>query len=177
MIPLQNDYGIIKVTTGLFFIPGGNSTQHRGVKSDISWPNPFSTSDIGEDHLDNSLSPDAIPPFLSAEANDGNKWEPVNQAEVERLKELSKERVSKSKDFAEIAKDLKEIEERKGIVRLSDMRKKEGDSKKKNKDKAPKLLAKERNKPQIEEALNVLADFVSMRNDGSNKLVTDKTNP
>lgn len=53
------------------------------------------------------------------------------------------------------------------------MRKKEGENKKKNKDKAPKLLAKERNKPQIDEALNVLADYVGMRGEGSgSKLVT-----
>ena len=172
VIPLQNDYGIMKVTTGLFFIPGGNSTQHRGVTSDVAWPNPFSTSDIGENHLDNSLSPDAIPTFVSAEADEGNKWDPVNQGEIDRLKSLSKERVSRSKEFAEIAKETQEIEDRKGVVRLADMRKKEGENKKKNKDKAPKLLAKERNKPQIDEALNVLADYVGMRGEGSGKLVT-----
>ena len=44
-------------------------------------------------------------------------------------------------------------------------------NKKKNKDKAPKQLAKERNKPQIDEALNILADFVSLRKEGSGKLV------
>ncbi|MGZ3653500.1 MAG: S41 family peptidase [Bdellovibrionota bacterium] len=173
VIPLQNDYGIMKVTTGLFYIPGGNSTQHRGVTADVSWPNPFQTSDYLESHQDNSLAPDAIPTFLSAEANEGNKWEPVNPAEIDRLKERSKERVSKSKEFADIAKEVQEIEDRKGIVKLADMRKKEGENKKKNKDKAPKLLAKERNKPQIDEALNVLADYVGMRGDGSgSKLVT-----
>jgi carboxyl-terminal processing protease len=176
VIPLQNDYGIMKVTTGQFYIPGGNSTQHRGVTADVTWPNPFNTSDIGENHLDNSLPPDSIPPFLSAEANDGNKWEPVTKAEIDHLKEASRERVSKSKEFADIAKETQEIEDRKGLVKLADMRKKEGDQKKKNKDKAPKLLAKERNKPQIDEALNVLADFVSLRAEGSGKLVTHKVN-
>ncbi|HEY8280399.1 MAG TPA: S41 family peptidase [Bdellovibrionota bacterium] len=163
VIPLQNDYGIMKVTTGLFFIPGGNSTQHRGVTSDIAWPNPFSTSDIGENHLDNSLPPDSIPTFVSQDANASNKWEPVNQVEIDHLKELSKDRVGKNKDFAEISKEVQEIEERKGLVKLSEMRKKEGESKKKNKDKAPKQLAKEKNKPQIDEALNILADFVNLR--------------
>ena len=171
VIPLQNDYGIMKVTTGLFFIPGGSSTQHKGVASDISYPNPFSTNDIGENHLDNSLPPDTIPTFASQEANDGSRWAPVSQHEIDRLKSLSKDRVDKNKDFAEIVKELKELEERKGLVKLSEMRKKEGDQKKKNKDKAPKQLAKERNKPQIDEALNILADFVSLRKEGSGKLV------
>lgn len=174
VIPLQNDYGIMKVTTGLFFIPGGASTQHKGVSSDISYPNPFSTSDIGENHLDNSLPPDTIPTFASQEANDAGRWEPVGQHEIDRLKALSKDRVEKSKDFAEIVKELKELDERKGLVKLSEMRKKEGDQKKKNKDKAPKQLAKERNKPQIDEALNILADFVNLRKEGSSKLVTEK---
>ena len=146
-----------------------------GVNSDISFPNPFSTPDIGENHLDNSLPPDSIPNFVSNEANEGSKWEPVRQSEIDRLKDLSKDRVAKSKDFQEIVKELKEVEERKGLVRLAEMRKKEGENKKKNKDKAPKLVAKERNKPQIDEALNILGDFVNLRSEGSGKLVTQHT--
>lgn len=172
VIPLQNDYGIMKVTTGQFYIPGGNSTQHRGVTADVAWPNPFSTSDIGENHLDNSLPPDSIPPFLSPEADDGHKWDPVTSHEIDQLKVLSKERVSHSKEFADIQKEVQKIEERKGVVKLADMRKEETDQKKKDKGKAPKLVAKERNKPQIDEALNVLADFVNLRGQGSSKLVT-----
>jgi carboxyl-terminal processing protease len=172
VIPLQNDYGIMKVTTGLFFIPGGNSTQHRGVTADVAWPNPFSTSEFGENHLDNSLPPDSIPTFLSAEANDGNKWEPVTQAEIDHLKEASKVRVSKNKEFDEVAKELQKNEDRKGLVKLADLRKEEDDQQKKNKDKAPKAVAKERNKPQIDEALNVLADFVNLRGEGSSKVLS-----
>ena len=174
VLPLQNDFGIIKVTTGIFFIPGGNSTQHRGVTSDIAFPNPFSTADIGEKFLDNSLKPDSIKPFLSPEANEDNQWTPVSKAEVEKLRILSATRVAKSKDFAEITKELKEMEEKKGLIRLADMRKKETESKKKNKDKAPKQIAKERNKHQIDEAYNILADFVHMRKMGSGKLLTEQ---
>lgn len=171
VLPLQNEFGIIKVTTGLFFIPGGNSTQHRGVTSDVPFPSPYSTEDIGEKHLDYSLKPDAIPTFISAEADAENSWTPVSHAEVEKLKILSQGRVSKSKEFSEIVKDLKELDDRKGLIKLSDMRKKEGEQKKKNKDKAPKILAKERNRPITDEAINILADFVNMRKAGSGKLL------
>lgn len=171
VLPLQNDYGILKVTTGLFFIPGGNSTQHRGVTADISFPSPFSTNDVGEKHLDYSLKPDSIKPFLSADANEGNLWTPVRNAEVEKLRLLSQSRVSKSADFAEILKELQENENRKGLIKLADLRKKDSADKKKNKDKAPKQLAKERAKPQIDEALNILADFVHMRSQGSGNLI------
>jgi carboxyl-terminal processing protease len=169
VLPLQNDFGIIKVTTGLFYIPGGNSTQHRGITSDVPFPSPFSTDDIGEKHLDYSLKPDAIENFLSSESNEGNSWTPVSRAEIEKLTMLSQNRVSKSKDFAEIIKEIKENEERKGFIKLAELRKKDSSSKKKNKDKAPKQVAKERAKPQIEEAVNILADFVHLRKGGSGK--------
>jgi carboxyl-terminal processing protease len=178
VLNLQNDFGLIKVTTGLFFLPGGKSTQHQGISSDIVFPNPFSTRDIGEKHLDYSLPPDNIRPFLSTEANEGNLWTPVSKAEVEKLRILSEARIGKSKDFAEILKELRENEERKGLIRLSDLRKKESEQKKKNKDLAPKQIARERNKPQIDEALNVLGDFVHLRKHGSGKLLTrDKAPP
>lgn len=172
VLPLKPEYGVIKVTTGLFFIPGGNSTQWKGVASDVSFPNPFSTDDFGEKHLDYSLKPEAIPTFLSPEANEAHLWTPVSKAEIDALKKLSAERVGKSKEFAEIVKDNKEIDERKGVIKLSDMRKKEGEQKKKNKDKAPKQIARERNKVQVDEAYNILADLVHLRKEGSGKAIT-----
>jgi carboxyl-terminal processing protease len=176
VLPLQNDFGIIKVTTGIFFIPSGNSTQHRGVASDVTFPNPFSTDDIGEKYLDYSLKPASIKPFLSPEANDGNQWTPVSRAEIEKLRIASAARVAKSKEFAEISKEIKESEEKKGVVKLSELRKKESESKKKYKDKSAKALIKEKNKPQIDEALNILADFVNLRQAGSHKLVSEGEN-
>ena len=92
---------------------------------------------------------------------------PVTKAEIEKLRGLSEARTTKSKDFQDIAKEIKEQEAKKGLVKLSDLRSKESEEKKKNKDKAPKLVAKERNQPQIDEALNILADFVHMREAGS----------
>ncbi len=171
VLPLQDEYGILKVTTGLFYIPGGNSTQHRGVVSDISFPSPFSTDDIGEKHLDYSLKPDSIRPFLSPEANEAYAWTPVSKAETEKLRLLSQGRVAKSTALAEVVKDLKDLEQKRGLIRLSEMRQKETEQKKKNKDKAPKQIAKERSQPQIEEALSILADFTHMRKQGSANLM------
>ncbi|MGZ3694881.1 MAG: S41 family peptidase [Bdellovibrionota bacterium] len=172
VLPLKPEYGVIKVTTGLFFIPGGSSTQWKGVASDVPFPNPFNTEDIGEKHLDYSLKPESVPTFLSPEANEAHLWTAVSSSEIDKLKQLSADRVSKSKEFADIVKDNKEIDDRKGVIKLSDMRKKEGEQKKKNKDKAPKLIAKERNKVQVDEAFNILGDLVSMRKDGSGKLIS-----
>ncbi len=176
VVPLQNDLGIIKVTTGLFYIPGGNSTQHRGVTTDITFPNTFSTDDIGEKYLDYSLPPGSIKAFLSKEANEGNRWTPVSKTEIEKLRLLSQARVNSSKEFAEIKKEIKELAQKKGIIRLAEMRSKETEQKNKNKDKAPKQLAKERHRPQIEESLNILADFVHLRKNGSGNLISGDQN-
>lgn len=172
VLPLQGDFGILKVTTGLFFIPSGNSTQHRGVISDISFPSPYNTSEIGEQYQDNSLRPEAISSFLSPTAYDDSMWTRVDHAEVEKLKLISQARVGKNKEFADIAKELKEMEDRKGVIKLADLRVKEKELSKKDKDKSgkkknPKLLAKEKNKVQIDEALNILADYVNLRKMGS----------
>ncbi len=168
VLPLQGDFGILKVTTGIFFIPSGNSTQHRGVIADIAFPSPYSTSEIGEQYQDNSLRPEAISSFVSPEAYDDSIWTRVSSSEIEKLKTLSHVRVSKNKEFTDITKELKEMDDRKGVIKLSDLRAKEKEQSKKDKDKngkkkAPKLLAKEKNKVQIDEAVNILTDFIQLR--------------
>ncbi|MFK5283184.1 S41 family peptidase, partial [Lacticaseibacillus paracasei] len=47
VIPIPANLGAIKVTVGMFFVPGGQSTQHQGVDADIVFPGPYSTDDIG----------------------------------------------------------------------------------------------------------------------------------
>ena len=61
--------GALKVTTGLFFRPGGYSTQQMGVKADIRASSIFNTPDYGEASLDYSLTGTKIPSFVSNEAN------------------------------------------------------------------------------------------------------------
>lgn len=192
VLPLQNDFGAIKVTTGLFYIPGGNSTQHKGVNADVMIPSLYATDDLGEKFLDYSLKPDAITPFVSKEAystigeallknavekvGDLNKliaaandkdseWVPVTKEEISRLRENSKKRIDASKEFSEIQKELKETMDKKGVVKLADMRKKETDRKKKDGDKkkSPKQLAKEKSQPLINEAIDIVADLYQLR--------------
>ncbi len=58
--------GAIKVTTALFFRPGGASTQHDGVAADVVLPSLFATDDLGERYTPYSLKTQVIPPFLGA---------------------------------------------------------------------------------------------------------------
>ena len=166
VLPLQNDLGLLKVTTGLFFIPSGRSTQHKGISADISMPSVFSTEDFGERFLDNSLNPDSITAFLSKEGNANNEWKPIATDEIQKLAAKSKARVEKSKKFAEIIKELKESNEKKEVVKLADLRKKDLLAKKKDKgskDKGLKQLARERHEAQREEAMNILGDLVALQ--------------
>lgn len=162
--------GAIKVTTGLFFIPGGKSTQHGGVEGDVVLPSILASEDLGEKSQDNSLRPASIPPFLSPEANDANDskiaWQPVSSAEIESLRASSAKRVTGNKKFDEIKEELKELNENKGVINLAEFRTKSEKRKKKDagdEKKSAKQLARERDEPQVNEAVNVLADLIAIR--------------
>ncbi|MEQ8515781.1 MAG: carboxy terminal-processing peptidase [Chromatocurvus sp.] len=60
MVPLKE--GQLKVTESKFYRISGDSTQHRGVVPDISFPSMFNTEEIGESSLDHALSWDQINP-------------------------------------------------------------------------------------------------------------------
>lgn len=177
VLPIPGDLGAIKVTVGMFFIPGGNSTQHRGVEGDVILPGPYSTDDIGEKSLDYSLPPKKIDSFVSKEAFvvDGNEsWKEVKSDWVKALKEKSQSRVEKSTEFKKIVEDLKKSKDKGKVIKvaeiLKDKDKNEKEKKKKKFSKAEK--AKEYLKRQdIQEASQVLLDLIQLETD---KLLTQK---
>ena len=64
------DRGALKLTISKFYRVNGDSTQNKGVVSDIVLPSILNHRDIGEDSLDNALAFDRIPranyiPFTS----------------------------------------------------------------------------------------------------------------
>ncbi len=109
--------GAIKTTVGMFFTPGGNSTQHQGVVSDIVLDGLYAGADVGEKTLDHSLPPQKIRPFLSPEAyvTEGpDAWLQLEKSVVERLKKQSQERVAKSEEFKKLRETLAKNEGRRG---------------------------------------------------------------
>ncbi|MBP0049544.1 carboxy terminal-processing peptidase [Marinobacterium sp. AK62] len=71
------DYGQVKLTHAKFYRISGDSTQHRGVEPDISFPSLYTLEDIGESSLDKALPWDkvravrhgrypSLSPFMSA---------------------------------------------------------------------------------------------------------------
>ena len=77
--PLPGGMGIMKVTKGLYFLPGGRSTQQMGVEADVRLPMWFMLDEIGETELDYPLPVQAIAPFLGVPGNDAPRWKPLER--------------------------------------------------------------------------------------------------
>jgi carboxyl-terminal processing protease len=169
VMKLRNDLGAIKVTTGMFFTPGGDSTQEKGVVSDVKIPSPYVSKEFSEDSLDYALTKKSLPPFISPEGNDltsSSHYLPITSSMIKDLQRDSKARTSKDKEFAKIETELKESESKNGVVKLAEMMKKNAESskEKKTKKKMPKngqdpdYLTQ----PAVKEAANVLTDLVTL---------------
>ena len=155
--------GAAKTTTALFFVPNGETTQHQGVAADVVIPTIWSIDELGEKSTDYSLPPQKIPPFLSPDANASSKWKSVPASVITTLQAKSKERVANTSKFKEIEQELSDAKKNKGLVKLTDFRKKAKEEKDKE-DKAKTKTATDRKRevmqPYIDEGLNVLGDLV-----------------
>jgi carboxyl-terminal processing protease len=154
--------GALKITTGMFFLPGGKSTQNDGVRSDVVIPSLLTSNDFGESTQRYALENQATTPFLSSYANavpSSSRWRPVSSDVVSKLAKRSEERVTASEEFSEILEKLKEAESNDGVVRLDDMLKEQEEvaaEEPKTGDDYKKPT------PQLEEATSILADLVAL---------------
>ena len=165
LTPLPGDLGGMKVTKGLYFLPGGKSTQKMGVEADVRLPIMFMLEDIGETELDYPLPVQAITPFLGVPGNATPPWKPLGQPVLAELVARSKARVAKDAKFAEIIKNNKEAAGKKGILRLTDLRKdmeKQNGGKKKETPAELKKKAREQYAPFVNESVSVLLDMVTL---------------
>ena len=108
------DRGALKLTISKFYRVNGDSTQNKGVVSDVVLPSIMNHRDIGEDSLDNALAFDRIQrahylPF-SAYVNDGISGQLVQQ---------SASRVSNDKDFKKVEQNVVRYTERKNRKTIS----------------------------------------------------------
>ncbi|MCH9653977.1 MAG: carboxy terminal-processing peptidase [Planctomycetes bacterium] len=139
------DLGALKLTINQFYRVNGDSTQNRGVRSDIVLPSLIDKMDLGESFLDDAMAFDKteVAPFAPVNL--------VNQQILKSLKESSSKRVVTDKDFkeklAEIDQYLKK-KDQKTISLVEAVRRKEMIDDK-AKEKAEKL--KEEKKKEEEE--------------------------
>jgi carboxyl-terminal processing protease len=166
LMQLPWELGAMKVTTGLYFLPGGKSTQKTGVAADVKLPGWFVLEDIGEAALDYPLPAQSITPFLSVRGNAAPQWKPVNEPLIAVLSSRSQGRVAEDAKFAKIIKDNKEAADRKGIIQLDDLRKtmkKEGAGTEKETLFEQRQKAREQYTPFVNESVNILLDMVTPR--------------
>lgn len=168
--PLAPGLGALKITTAMFFRPSGVSTQNKGVKADVVLPPGFLNDDYGEKYQDYALPGDRIDAFRSKQANtsDGKGWRAVTDAMIAQLSTRSKGRVAQSEKFKEIKDDIEKAKKNRGEVILGEYLSRTKDDKKddekkddannphKGGDEDEELTA------QAEEALNILADYVTL---------------
>ena len=178
--------GAVKTTIGLYFIPGGRSTQKNGVDSHIALPSVFNLEDLGEKGLEDALPAQNITPFRSENKiifskKPSDNWKPLTEEIIERLKKFSAVRVSENKKFQDIQKRLAKIkakakaEKGKAVSIAELLTKDEEDEEREKKEKAaaekrassPAASRKAKKKkylarPDVNEALNIAADLAAL---------------
>ncbi len=119
--------GAIKVTTALFFRPGGASTQHSGVAADVVMPSIFATEDLGERYQPYSLTSQTIPPFLekpvvtASQSTTGADWSALDDELIFELKRRSAIRVEENEDFTKITELLAKQAARGDVIQLAEL--------------------------------------------------------
>jgi carboxyl-terminal processing protease len=163
--------GALKITTAMFFRPGGKSTQNDGVRSDVVIPSLLTRNDFGEKTQPFALENQETTPFLSSYANavpPSSRWRPISTDVVSRLAQKSRDRVDKTEDFIKIRNELREAESNQGVIQLAEILKEQ--EKAKADEKASRAeessngdAETERISPQLREATNILADLVGLQ--------------
>jgi carboxyl-terminal processing protease len=119
--------GAIKVTTALFFRPGGASTQHEGVSADIVLPSIFATDDLGERYTQYSLASQMIAPFLEKPTTSPVSikpkpdWPLVSDEMFVELKRRSGSRVEQSEEFTKINEQLAKQANQDDVIHLAEL--------------------------------------------------------
>jgi carboxyl-terminal processing protease len=106
-LPNAPKMGELKITMQQFYRPGGDSTQRRGVLSDIELPSLSSHLDVGEADLEYPL------PFDHVDAQPFKKFECVNPSLVDQLRRLSATRCTASEKFQKVERNVAHYKQQK----------------------------------------------------------------
>ena len=130
IIELDEGLGALKLTTGLYFRPGGESTQRVGVLADIELPSLTASVDFGDAEQPYSLSPRSIAPFLKSEQESAEGesstaetpgYRPIDDETLAELRERSAQRVADNERFAEVRENQAKVEARGKAVRIAEL--------------------------------------------------------
>jgi len=136
----KKDRGALKLTIAQFYRVDGDSTQVRGVRSDIVIPSLIDHMDLGESFLDNALKFDHVDPV------DYDVVGMVTPTVLSRLRKQSQARIAKDPKFQKQIKTIAKYVERKKRKTISlneKVRRTELDADKSDKDKKDKKKKKD----------------------------------
>lgn len=176
----SGNLGALKITVGMFFIPGGASTQHQGVSSDIVFPSLYATDDVGEKTLDYSLPPKKLASFISPDAyvkEGDDQWKIVPKEVVDAIRKKSEVRITESADFQKLKKEIATANKKKDdIIKVSDLiKEKDQKSAEEKKEEAAKTKEQKQalylKRADVQEAINIAADLESALGNPSVNLV------
>jgi len=106
-IPNSPPMGALKITMQQFYRPDGDSTQKRGVLSDIELPSLTTHLDVGEADLDYPVAFDKVEPQKY------QHYGYVNPAISEQLRRLSEPRVQAAEKFQKVIRNIARYKEQK----------------------------------------------------------------
>ncbi len=168
VIPLESGLGALKMTTALFYRPGGASTQRLGVATDVQLPSLTASDDLGETNQPYALPARSIEPFVGpfrSERDPSLGYYPIGSTTLEVLQTRSAERVGRDERFSEIENLRAKAEENRGVVKIADLLE----------DSSPDAEADEKttgdreaDSPQLDEALQILADLIAVEHVAQN---------
>jgi carboxyl-terminal processing protease len=109
LLPIRNAprMGALKLTIQQFYRPGGDSTQNRGVVSDVELPSLTTHLDVGESDLDYALKFDRV------EGLPHDMYHMVDGPIIDGLRQRSVQRIGQSDYFNQAQKQIDRYEEQK----------------------------------------------------------------
>jgi carboxyl-terminal processing protease len=166
LLHLPGEMGALKITTQQFYRPDGDSTQKRGVVSDVELPSVTTHLDVGEADLDYPVPFDSVTPLQYKHYNY------VSPAICDRLRQLSQQRVQASEKFQKVNRRIARYKEQKAnkYTTLNEVKfLKEWAAL--NADKEEEKAIEKRNELSgntidrdyyLDEALSIVADYVNL---------------
>jgi len=103
----NKNLGALKMTIQQFYRPGGDSTQNRGVVSDLELPSLTTQLEVGESDLDYAMKFDQVQPLPH------DMYHMVDGQLVQGLHNLSQQRIDKAEFFSREKRRIQRYEEQK----------------------------------------------------------------
>lgn len=164
IVNLPPGLGALKVTTAMFFRPGGKSTQSRGVRAHIVLPSVFDNEDVGESSQKYALPTRTITPFLGDDVQGDDarsKWSPVEDATVAALAAASKARVAASAAFDEVREAIAKRAKSDGPAKIAELLEDGDDDEGDGEGGDAADEKKDELSPHAKEAVQILADLIA----------------